>query len=30
MHEIDRLGMPKVMEETIDYLKERLMVSIYH
>lgn len=23
MHEIDRLGMPKVMEETIHYLKER-------
>lgn len=23
MHEIDRLGMTKVMEETIDYLKER-------
>src|SRR5690625_124138 len=23
MHEIDRLGMPQVMKETIDYLKER-------
>ncbi|MFC2947421.1 arginase [Virgibacillus sediminis] len=23
MHEIDRMGMPKVMEETINYLKER-------
>ena len=23
MHEIDRLGMTKVMSETIDYLKER-------
>ncbi|GAB3062937.1 arginase [Virgibacillus ainsalahensis] len=23
MHEIDRMGMPKVMEETIDYLKDR-------
>lgn len=23
MHEIDRLGMPKVMEEAIDYLKQR-------
>lgn len=24
MHEIDRIGMPKVMEETINYLKERV------